>query len=148
MDSGAKGRHWEPNIPGSMPAFTIVTALPNEKHYGNWLKTIGTHQRLVISPWTWEEIASVLLWVTLSDKEDDTNKEAVVKERFNKLGGVPHFLFGPWAFYEDALRTLESQFGDMNKFNFCRLKQALISCSQATGGPDARRTRREEQSGA
>jgi hypothetical protein len=35
MDSRAKGRHREPNLPGSMPAFTIVTASPNEKHYGN-----------------------------------------------------------------------------------------------------------------
>src|SRR5690606_11622000 len=53
-----------------------------------------------------------------------TNKEAVIRERFNKLGGVPRFLFGPRAFYEDALRTLESQFGDKNEFNFRRLKQA------------------------
>jgi hypothetical protein len=52
-----------------MSAFTIVTASPNEKHYGNWLKTVGEGQQLVISPWSWEEIVAVLPWVTLPDED-------------------------------------------------------------------------------
>jgi hypothetical protein len=87
------------------------------------LKTIREGQQLVVSSWSWEEIVSALLWVTLPD-EEDSNKSTIVKERFDKIGGVPWYLFGKSTNFEQAMRILESQFGDMNEFNFQHLKQA------------------------
>jgi hypothetical protein len=127
MDAGAKGQHREPL--SWSETFTVVTASPNEKHYGNFVKERagrGECSELFVSPWTWEEVERVLPWVVLPDEPNlgYEEKKNRVRERFDIFGGVVRILFGSQVNFLDAKSFLRQAISSMSDFDYKLLQRA------------------------
>lgn len=113
MDAGGKGVHREPL---GVSAFTVVLASPNEKHYGQFLKEIGFDSRFFMPDWTLDDLKAVLPFV--EDREfKNVATDAVVEERYGKIGGVPRSVFGTQQGFDDAVSMLEQSLTSLSRFD-------------------------------
>lgn len=117
MDAGGKGIHREPFF---VNAFTVVTASPNEKHYGQFVKEIGLDAQFFLPDWTLEDLLAVLPFVD-ERRDDDVDTDAIVEERFSKIGGVPRFVFGSKKNFDTAFSALRGSLAEISTFDLSRL---------------------------
>ena len=117
MDAGGNGIHREPLF---VNAFTVVTASPNEKHYGQFVKEIGLSSRVFLPDWTLEDLLAVLPFVD-ERGENQVDTDPIVEERFNIIGGIPRYVFGSKADFDDSFAALRVGLADISTFDFRRL---------------------------
>jgi len=114
MDAGGKGIHREPLF---VNAFTVVLASPDENHYGQFVKEIGLSSQLFYPDWTLAELYDVLPFVDDRDKIGNLS-DAIVKERFYKIGGIPRHVFGSNRDFEQSVHELEASMRNISSFQF------------------------------